>query len=454
MKEFKFRPYQEKAYSRILANKYFALFAGMSLGKTALALALIDFVMYDDAEITKVFVVSHKDVVTTQWPEELAKWSNFQHLKISVCVGTPKQREEGLNRDADIYVINPEVLEWLFKHYGKDFPANAMLVIDESTIYKNRNSNRFKLLQKKRHLFKRILELTGTPTPKGLINLWSQIYILDGGVRLGKTFEEFAYKYFKVKAHGAYKEYIPKAGAKEAIMERIKDICLSMETRDYLDLPEVITDDIRIRFTDADLKEYKRFTATYVLPLDKETVTVRTAAALTNKLQQYTAGAIYDDTEEKDVIPLNTYKLDALEAYMGKTDEPVIVAYSFKFDLPRLKERFPYAVEYRKEVKQDWNEGKIRMLLISPHKTAHGLNLQYGGRRMVWYSLVWDLEKYLQLVGRIDRDGQTESPVITRLIIRDTVDVRILRTLDTRSQDQRDIVEYVKLLIDQYNETR
>lgn len=320
MKEFKFRPYQQKAFSRMLANKHFALFAGMSLGKTALTLSLIDFVMYDDAEITKVFVISHKDVVTTQWPEEVAKWSSFQHLRVSVCVGTPKQREEALKQDADIYTINPQNVEWLFKYYGKNFPANAMLVIDESTIYKNRESNRFKLLAKKRDVFKRIIELTGTPTPKGLINLYSQIYILDGGLRLGKTFEEFAYKYFKAKAHGAYKEYIPKAGAKEAIMERIKDICLSMETRDYLDLPEVITDDIRIRFSPEDLKEYKRFTATYVLPLDKDSVTVRTAASLTNKLQQYTSGAIYDNEEEKNVIPLNTYKLDALEGYMARTD--------------------------------------------------------------------------------------------------------------------------------------
>lgn len=450
MKEFRFRPYQQKAFSRMLANKHFALFAGMSLGKTALTLSLIDFVMYDDAEITKVFVISHKDVVTTQWPEEVAKWCNFQHLRVSVCVGTPKQREEALKQDADIYTINPQNVEWLFKYYGKNFPANAMLVIDESTIYKNRESNRFKLLAKKREVFKRIIELTGTPTPKGLINLWSQIYILDGGVRLGKTFEEFAYKYFKVKAHGAYKEYIPKAGAKEAIMERIKDICLSMETRDYLDLPEVITDDIRIRFSDEDLKEYKRFTATYVLPLDKETLTVRTAASLTNKLQQYTAGAIYDNEEEKNVIPLNTYKLDALEGYMDKTDEPVIVAYNFRFDLDRLKERFPYAVEYSSEVKKDWDAGNIRMLLMSPHKTAHGLNLQYGGRRLVFYSLIWDLEKYLQLFGRIDRDGQTKPPILTRLIIRETVDVRIVRTLDTRGQDQRDIVDYVKLLIDEY----
>lgn len=434
----------------MLENKHFALFAGMSLGKTALTLALIDFLMYDDAEIVKTFVISHKDVVTTQWPEEVKKWINFKHLKVSVCVGTPKQREKALQQEADIYAINPNNVDWLFKYYGNDFPANAMLVIDESTIYKNRDSNRFKLLAKKRGLFNRIIELTGTPTPKGLINLYSQIYILDGGVRLGKTFEEFAYKYFKVKAFGAYKEYTPKAGAKEAIMERIKDICLSMETRDYLDLPEVITDDIRIRLTDEDLREYKRFTATYVLPLDTETLTVRTAASLTNKLQQYTAGAIYDNEEEKNVIPLNTYKLDALEDYMSKTKEPVIVAYNFRFDLDRLKERFPYAVEYCNEVKKDWDAGNIRMLLMSPHKTAHGLNLQYGGRRMVWYSLIWDLEKYLQLFGRIDRDGQSESPILTRIIIRDTVDTRVVRTLDARGQDQKDIVEYVKLLIEQH----
>lgn len=459
MEVFKFRNYQKACYDLLVDNKRFALFAGMALGKTALALSVIDFVKYDDAEIRKVLVVSTRQVAETVWTKEVEKWSNFQHLKVSVCVGdTPKKRIEGLEKEADIYTINVESLSWLFKYYKGNLPFD-MLIVDESTLYKNHDSGRFKEITRKRgkklpyiDRFTRVVLLTGTPAPRSLLNLWSQIYLLDKGERLGRTFNEFAYTYFHVRNCGNYNEYTPKAGATELIMNKIKDICISLETRHFINLPDVVVNDKRIQLSEQDLAEYKRFTREYVLKIDEKTLTLRTASALSMKLQQYTAGAIYDDEDNPGAFSvINNYKLDALADYMRKTSDPVIVAYNFKFDPIRIKERFPFAVEYSPELYDDWNAGKIRMLLLSPHKAAHGLNLQYGGRRLLWYSLIWDLEKYQQLVGRVDRPEDTGDPVLlTRLYIANTIDTKILRSLDEKTSTQRDVMNFVKLLIREY----
>jgi len=383
---------------------------------------------------------------------EIDKWDHLKHLRISKVLGTQKQRLEALNAAADIYVINRENVVWLVDLYKNSWPFDTV-VIDELSSFKSNKSQRFKQLKKVTPLINRMIGLTGTPTPNGYLDLWSQLYLLDRGERLGKTIGGYRDRYFSPGRRNGYTvfDWDLKDMAEEAIQNKIKDICISMDAKDYLDLPERINNNVYVTMEPKAQQLYEELEKDLILKVDGEEITALTAATLTNKLLQMANGSVYNS--DRDVIHIHDGKLDALEEILEFNQEPVLVFYNFKHDYNRLMERFkglkPRKLETSQDI-SDWNDGKIRLLLAHPASVGHGLNIQAGGHVIVWFGLTWSLELYQQANARLDRQGQTKSVVVHHLITEGTVDEDVMKALERKETGQAALLEAVKAKIEKY----
>lgn len=433
------REYQQIATNHILENPKAGLFLDMGLGKTVSTLTAIDSLIYDSFAIRKVLVVAPKRVAEHTWPEEIKKWDHLQQLRFSIVAGNPEERLRALQIDADVYIISRDLVAWLKNVLNKRWPFD-MLVLDELSSFKSPKAKRFKAL--KGVPAKRVVGLTGTPG--GLMDLWAEMYLLDQGKRLGKTLTGFRDQYFipGLRNGNIVYNWEPKAFAEETILEKIDDICMSMTQEDYLELPEMLIEDVSIELPKSAELKYKELAKKFVLQLEDTKITASNAAICSGFLQQLANGAIYSDNGH-DVI--HDSKLDALEEIIEAAGEPVLVYYHYVHDKTRLEERFPEArmLKTTKDI-VDWNNGKIQIALAHPQSIGHGLNLQKGGRIIVWFGLDWWLEGYLQANARLHRQGQAKPVLIYHLIAKHTIDEKILMALKTKKCSQDAIIGAVK----------
>lgn len=441
----KFMPhdYQKYAIEYIKSHPITALFLDMGLGKTVTTLTAIRDLMYDAFEVKRVLVVAPLRVARDTWPDELRKWNHLKELTCSVVVGTVAERRRALQQDADIYIVNRENLAWLYENSRLDFD---MVVLDELSSFKNHQSKRFRAMKAMRPKVKRIVGLTGTPTGNGLMDLWAEFRILDMGERLGRYISQYRNLYFKPdKRNGmVVYSYKPLPGAEEAIYHQISDITMSMKATDYLEMPELVSVAKEVRLSETEKKRYDELKKSLVLELPGGEVTSANAASLTLKLSQMANGAIY--TDDKNVVNIHDRKLEALEDLVESANgKSVLVAYWFKHDKDRIRERMEARELKEAQDFADWNAGKIPVALIHPASAGHGLNLQKGGSILIWFGLTWSLELYQQTNARLWRQGQADKTVIIQHIVaKDTIDERILNVLKHKDGTQAALIDAVK----------
>ena len=454
-KAFTPRPYQRYAIRRIIDTPEVALLLDMGMGKTVSTLTAINELMFDRFEVHKVLVIAPLRVALSTWRDECEMWEHTRHLRISVAVGDLRTREAALAEDADIYVVNRDVVKWLVGYYRDKWPFD-MVVVDESSSFKNSASQRFRALRKVRPLIRRIVLLTGTPAPNGLMDLWSQMYLLDRGERLGRTLTAYRERYFRPGQQNGYVvySYDPRPGAAEEIYSKIADVCISMKSEDYLTLPPLVQNVVRVRLPEAAAKRYREMERELVLSIGEADITAVSAAALSNKLLQMANGAVYD-TEGK-VVKLHDAKAEALDEIISCNEgKSVMVIYSYRHDLDALRQRYPKARELKTaDDIRAWNAGQIPLLLVHPQSAGHGLNLQHGGHIVVWYGLTWSLEAYQQTNKRLHRPGQTEPVILHHLVARGTIDEDVMRALEGKAAGQEDMLEAVKARIDKYRKAK
>lgn len=413
------------------------------MGKTVTTLTAINDLMHDYLEISKVLVIAPLRVAEDTWSRETGKWDHLQHLKISKILGAEKQRLQALKEKADIYVINRENVQWLIKTVGLKWDFD-MVVIDELSSFKSSSAQRFKALRKMMPMVKRIVGLTGTPAPNGYMDLWSQLYLLDRGDRLGRTLTEYRRDYFYQIQRPGFQLYEIKPGSRELINARIKDICISMKAKDHLKQKEPLFIDSPAILSAEEKRKYKEMEKEAILELGDETITALNAAAVVNKLLQIANGAVY--ANDGSYVRVHNKKLDVLEELIEAANgDPVIVFYSYRHDIDRILEKIPKArkLETAEDIK-DWNEGKIPVLLAHPASAGHGLNLQDGGSIIIWFGLTWSLELYQQANARLHRQGQTEAVRIYHIIAEDTVDERVLKVLQGKNMRQEELLQELK----------
>lgn len=454
MNESNLHGYQRAAVEHIITHPYSGLFLDMGLGKTVSTLTAVNRLMNEYLEVAKVLVIAPKRVAEDTWTTECAKWEHLRHLRVSKVLGTEKQRKAALREDADLYVINRENVVWLVAQYQGAWPYD-MVIIDELSSFKSAKAARFKALRQVRPMTERVVGLTGTPAPNGLIDLWPQLYLLDMGERLEKTITAYRSKYFRPgRTNGQVVfDYKLNAGSDEMIYKKISDICISMKAKDYLSLPDLIEVPQDIHLPPAKKKQYDEFEKEHVLSLQEEgDISAVSAAALSNKLSQYANGAIYD--EDKQVHELHEVKLDALEEIVEAANgQPVLVFYAFKHDAARILKRLKGYGAKQIDGAEDiaaWNRGEIPVMLAHPASAGHGLNLQKGGHIMVWFSLPWSLELYMQANARLHRQGQSQPVRSYKLIAKGTIDEDIAAALDKKSDKQEALMAAIKARIKKY----
>ena len=435
-------PYQLRAIEYIKDKKRCGLALAMGLGKTVASLTAIND-MLDGFVATKVLVIAPLRVAKSVWPKEVAQWSHLSHLKVSVCLGTERQRLAALQTTADIYTINRENVPWLVTQYRGKWPFDCV-IIDESSSFKNSSSLRWKALRRTLPETHHMVLLTGTPSPNGLLDVWSQQYLIDYGMTLGRTMTGYKQRFFEADYMG-YKWSLRK-GAAEDIQQLMSSSWLSMSAEDYLELPERIDLVESIALPESIKAEYDQFEKTLLADLaDGEMVEAVNAGALATKLLQWCNGAIYTN-EHKHWTLIHDAKIDALAAIVEDNDEPMLVAYNFKSDLERLQKAFPTAVVLDKDPAtiDRWNRGEIKMLLAHPQSAGHGLNLQDGGALCVWFGLSWSLEAYLQFNARLHRQGQTRPVRIIHLIAQGCLDERVMSVLQDKDSQQKSLLMALK----------
>lgn len=455
----KYKPYnyQVTAMKWILQHKRCGLLLGMGLGKSVITLTAIQELM-DDCEINKTLVVAPKKVAETTWTSEAEKWDHLKGLRVSKVMGTEKQRKIALNEKADIYVIGRDSFVWLIGLYGGQLPFDVM-VIDELTSFKSSKSERFKAMRMATPTVSRVIGLTGTPAPNGLIDLWAQMYCLDMGERLGKSISKYRDTYFEShKWNNIIVRCDVKKGCDDIIQKKIEDICLSMQAKDYLQLPTIMTNTVKIEMSPSKMAEYQKFEKDKVLEFADEhvgepsNVLANSAAGLMNKLSQFANGAIYDD--DHNVHEIHNEKLDRLaEIVEAANGDSILVFYQYRHDIARIQKKLKsYHVEVYANEKQlkDWNAGKIDVLLAHPASTAYGLNMQQGGHYIVWFGTGWNLELYQQANARLHRQGQEHPVVVYRLLCSGTVDERASAALDSKKGVQQNLLDSLNYLIRKY----
>jgi len=384
-------------------------------------------------------------VAQTTWPDEIAKWDHLKGLTFAVAVGTCEQRMAALRQKADITIINRENVEWLIAKSGQKWCFDTV-VVDELSSFKSYQAKRFKYLLKVRPFVSRIVGLTGTPASNGLMDLWAEFRVLDMGERLGRYITRYRESYFTPDKRNAQVvfSYKPLPGAEERIYEKIGDMTISMKAKEYLKMPELMQNNVYVKLDAKAERVYAELKDEMVVELKGAEIDAVNAAVLSNKLLQMSNGAIYAD--DGKIVKIHDAKLDALEDLCESANgKPVLVAYWFKHDLQRIKERFPTAREIKTaEDIRDWNKGEIAMGLIHPASAGHGLNLQQGGSTIIWFGLTWSLELYQQLNARLYRQGQKETVVIHHILTRGTIDERVLRAVGEKDKTQSALIDAVR----------
>lgn len=449
--------YQKFCVDFIEEHPNCGVFLDMGLGKTIISLTAISHLLYDSFEVSRVLIIAPLRVARDTWIAELSKWEHLRGLKMERVIGTPKERVAALSRRAEMYIINRENVEWLVKHFaGRRMPFD-MLVIDELSSFKNSRAKRFLALKKILPHFSRVVGLTGTPAPNGLEDLWPQVFLLDRGVRLGRTMKSYLDMFFDTPNSWLPYKHELKTGAEEEIYKRLGDICVSMRAADHLEMPERVDNIVEVTLSAREEKLYRQMERDMLLPYADGDVLALNAASLAGKLLQLANGAVYD--EFHNVRVLHERKLDALEDLIEAANgKPLLVMYAFQHDLTRIQERFgKYTTEMPEGVRElktsadmeDWNEGRIRVAVTQPASTGHGLNLQHGGCTIVWFGLNWSLELYEQANARLWRQGQKQTVVIHHLVTKGTMDEQVMKALHDKAADQNALLAAVKARIDQ-----
>jgi SNF2 family DNA or RNA helicase len=419
------------------------LWLDLGLGKTISTLtAIVD--LENDFGFDRCLVIAPKRVALSVWPREVKEWAHTAHLDMAVAVGSAKERAAALAQDATITVINRENVKWLVDTVGAKAWPWDLVVIDESDSFKDRGSARFRALKTVRPRIRRMIQLTGTPTPQGLLDLWAQIFLLDGGVRLGRSMTTYKERWFHTTDYMGYK-WAPVKGAEAEIHKAVSDIVVSMSAEDYLQMPARIDNFIQVELPSSARKIYTALEKEFLIKLDAHEVAAANEAVLTNKLLQAANGALY--VEEGKYTVLHDAKLDALEEVVeGALGGPVLVAYNFKSDLARILKRFPKAVALGQDVAQieAWNRGEIPILCAHPASAGHGLNLQTGGSVLCWFGMNWSLGLYQQMNARLHRQGQRETVIVHHIVAKDTIDETVVRSLSEKHGSQSALLAALK----------
>lgn len=435
--------YQRYAAQFILDHPAAAVFLDCGLGKTVITLTAIRELLHDSFTVRRVLIIAPLRVARDTWPAEIRKWDHLSDLTYAVAVGNTAKRLAALRQKAEITIINRENVDWLVKNNTFDFD---MIIIDELSAFKSHRTRRFKALMKVRPMVSRIVGLTGTPSSNGLMDLWAEFRLLDMGKRLGRFLTHYRERYFLPDKRNAQMvfTYKPRPGAEEKIYEAIGDITISMKSGDYLELPKCLTNVVRVEMNERERRIYERLKKDMAAEIDGKEIDAMNAAALSGKLLQMAAGAVYDG--EGQAVRLHDRKLDALEDLVESANgRPVLIAYWFRHDLERIRKRFPGARELRQEADiADWNAGKISIGLIHPASAGHGLNLQDGGSMLIWFSLTWGLELNQQTNARLWRQGQKHTVTIHYLVMKDSIDESVMAALSRKDKVQEALMSAVK----------
>lgn len=439
--------YQKRATELVISTPKIGLFLDMGLGKTVITMTAIQDLMFDRFEVSRVLVIAPKRVAEDTWTREHAKWDHLKDLKISKVLGTAAQRRKALEAEADIYVIGRDNVVWLVEHLQKvhkGWPFD-MVVIDELSSFKNPQAKRFRALRKAMPYVKRVVGLTGTPSPNGLMDLWAEVYLLDRGERLGSTLGAYRERYFRPGARNGYVVYKWDAlpGARKEIEAKISDICISMSAADYLKLPKRIDNVIPVRLSPAEMAAYKTMEAEQLLQIEDDDIAALNAAAVMTKLLQIANGSVY--AVDGKVVQIHNAKLEALGEIIDTTEGPVLVFYSYKHDLAAIQGSIKGARVLNSTADiADWNAGRVQVLLAHPASVGYGLNLQEGGHVIVWYGLTWSLELYQQANARLYRQGQEKPVIIHHLIAEGTVDEEVMQALQHKDTSQAALLAALK----------
>ena len=447
-------PYQAHCTDQIIKLPALALWLDMGLGKSVITLTAVSQLKYDYLQVRKCLIIAPKKVAEATWQNEAQKWDHLRHLRIATILGSQQQRLRALASTADVYIINRDNVQWLVDYYQHDWPFD-MVVLDESSSFKNWQAKRWKKLKAVRPRISRLLELTGTPSPRDLIDLWAQIYLLDCGERLGKTIGSFRERYFDPDKRNATTifTYKPKNGTEEAVKSLLADICISMKAEDYISLPDMLEDDIPVVLDPAAAKAYGKLEHDLLLPLaDGEEIAAPTAATLTNKLLQLCNGAIYD--ADHAVHEIHQCKIDAfMELIEQLRGQHALVFYNYQHDRDRILQALTSSGLNVRAFStpadaDDWNAGKIDILLAHPASCAYGLNLQQGGHHIIWFGLNWSLELVQQANARLHRQGQQEPVIVHRLVVQGGVDEDVVNALRNKDQVQEKLLQSLKARIE------
>ena len=442
--EYKPHEYQRFATQHILDHPEAAVLLDCGMGKSVITLQAIFDLCLDSFEIQKVLIVAPLRVARDSWPAEIEKWDELKGLTYSVVTGTEKQRRQALAKRSTIYIINRENLDWLIRKSNIPFTFD-MIVLDELSSFKSHQTNRFKALMSVRPRVKRIVGLTGTPASNSLIDLWAEFKLLDMGKRLGRYITRYREEYFVPDKRNGMQVYSwkPVLGSQQRIYDAISDITISMESRDYLQMPDLVLNEIDVYLDEKEKDIYKSFKSSLTAEFKDQEITAMNAAALSNKLLQMANGAVY--TDDGKVIPLHDRKMEALEDLIESANgNPVMIAYWYKHDLERIQEKFKIReIKTRKDI-EDWNSGKIKIACIHPASAGHGLNLQSGGSTLIWFGLTWSLELYQQTNARLYRQGQKNTVVIHHLITKGTIDEQVMAALKRKDKTQSALMAAVK----------
>ena len=455
--EYKPHSYQVYCINRIVDNPAVGLFLRPGLGKTSVTLTAVNILKYYRWCVGKVLVIAPKKVAEAVWDKEAAKWDHLQHLRTVKVLGSAAKRVQVLNTPADVYVINRENIPWLVDYYKQRWPFD-MVVLDESTSFKNGRSKRFRALKLVRRFMRRVVLLTGTPSSRGLEDLWAQIYLLDEGARLGRTITQYRQMYFDCNTHGGhFTSYKAKEGAEEAVLRAISDICVTMSAEDYLELPACIEHEIPVALDVKVKRAYDKFERDLLLEVNGDVITATAAGVLTGKLLQFCSGAVYDN--DGKVVHLHDCKLEAytelLESIAG---EPCITFYGYKHDKDRILAALSKTKlrvrEYKNPADEEaWNAGEVDVLLVHPASCAYGLNLQAGGRHIVWFTPNWSFELNDQGKCRLWRQGSPYDKVFVHyLVVQGCVDEDVMAAIHDRQSTHQAVMSVLKARIHKVKE--
>lgn len=443
--------YQTRCLKHCIGNRASALFLDMGLGKTVVVLTAVNYLL-NQCKIRGVLIIAPLRVTYSVWPEEIKKWDHLKHLTCSILHGPLK--EQALVDKKDIYVLNYDGLPWLcnkLEAYKRDQYPFDMIVFDESTALKNPQTKRFKMLKNLVGAFHRRVILTGSPAPNSLEDLWAQYYLLDDGERLGKSKWGFRNRYFYKADYQGYK-YMPVPRAEREISKLVKDITIRLTAKEYLDMPRLINNTIRWSMSDKVKKEYRKFERTFLTQINDESIVAVNAAALSTKLRQYLSGFLYNDGVTHRV---HAEKLDVLQELVEQHDEQILISIQFRNEYDMIAMRYkgipviygglsPATVQKRIRA---WNAKESPLLVVHPASIAHGVNLQQGGRTLIWYSLPWSYEHYVQLRARLYRQGQEKPVMMHHIVAEKTIEEKVVRALvDKRSTEQSFTKRLVKSL--------